>query len=227
MANTHFANSNGLPHPQHYSTAQDLAILAAAITRDFPEYYGYYSQKEYRYNKIAQPNRNRLLWLDPSVDGVKTGHTDAAGFCLIGSANRGGRRLLSVFLGGLSENSRAQESLKLLNWGYQFFDSVKLYAANVPVRSLPVWKGASRDVKVGVSRDLLVAVPKGEADKLKAELVSQQPLLAPLSQGQRVGTLRVSFDGKPLGEYPLVALQAVGTAGIFGRAWDTLRLWLK
>ncbi len=228
MANTHFMNVTGLPDAQHYSTAADLYKLSAALIRDFPQQYArYYAVKEFRYNNITQPNRNRLLWLDPSVDGVKTGHTEAAGFCLIGSANRGGRRLLSVFLGGLSENSRAQESLKLLNWGYQFFDSVKLYAASAPVRSLQVWKGASREVKVGVAKDLLVAVPKGEADKLKAELVSQQPLLAPLSQGQRVGTLRVSFEGKPLGEYPLVALENVGTAGIFGRAWDTLRLWLK
>ena len=228
MASTHFMNVTGLPDAQHYSTAADLYKLSAALIRDFPQQYArYYAVKEFRYNNITQPNRNRLLWLDPSVDGVKTGHTEAAGFCLIGSANRGGRRLLSVYLGGVSENSRAQESLKLLNWGYQFFDSVKLYAGNAPVRSLQVWKGASREVKAGVAKDLLVAVPKGEADKLKAELVSQQPLLAPLSQGQRVGTLRVSFDGKPLGEYPLVALEAVGTAGMFGRAWDTLRLWLK
>ncbi len=228
MVNTHFMNATGLPDAQHYSTAADLYKLSAALIRDFPQQYArYYAVKEFRYNNITQANRNRLLWLDPSVDGVKTGHTEAAGFCLIGSANRGGRRLLSVFLGGLSENSRAQESLKLLNWGYQFFDSVKLYAGNAPVRSLQVWKGANREVKVGVAKDLLVDVPKGEAEKLKAELVSQQPLLAPLSQGQRVGTLRVSFDGKAVGEYPLVALEAVGTAGIFGRAWDTLRLWLK
>jgi D-alanyl-D-alanine carboxypeptidase (penicillin-binding protein 5/6) len=228
MAGTHFMNATGLPDAQHYSTAADLYRLSAALIRDFPdEYARYYAVKEFRYNNITQPNRNRLLWLDPSVDGVKTGHTEAAGFCLIGSAKRGGRRLLAVLLGGVSENGRAQETLKLLNWGYQFFDSVKLYAGGAPVRSLQVWKGASRDVKVGVQQDLLVAVPKGEAEKLKAELVSQQPLVAPLAQGQRVGTLRVSFDGKPLGEYPLVALQAVATAGFFGRAWDTLRLWLK
>lgn len=228
MTNSHFVNATGLPDAQHYSTAADLYRLSAALIRDFPEEYArYYAVKEFRYNNITQPNRNRLLWLDPSVDGVKTGHTEAAGFCLIGSAKRGGRRLLSVLVGAVSENGRAQESLKLLNWGYQFFDSVKLYAGGQPVRGLEVWKGAQREVKVGVKNDLLVAVPKGEADKLKAELVSQQPLVAPLSQGQRVGTLRVSFDGKPLGEYPLVALEPVATAGIFGRAWDTLRLWLK
>ncbi len=228
LAGSHFMNATGLPDAQHYSTAADLSKLSAALIHDFPdEYARYYAVKEFRYNNITQPNRNRLLWLDPSVDGVKTGHTEAAGFCLIASAKRGGRRLLAVFVGGTSENARAQETLKLLNWGYQFFDSVKLYAGNAPVRSLQVWKGAADEVKVGVQNDLLVAVPKGDAEKLKAELLSQQPLLAPLKQGQRVGTLRVSFDGKALGEYPLVALEPVATAGLFGRAWDTLRLWLK
>jgi serine-type D-Ala-D-Ala carboxypeptidase (penicillin-binding protein 5/6) len=228
MSNSHFMNPTGLPDAQHYSSAEDLYRLSAALIRDFPqEYARYYAVKEFRYNNISQPNRNRLLWLDPSVDGVKTGHTDAAGFCLIASGNRGGRRLLSVLIGGTSENGRAQESLKLLNWGYQFFDSVKLYGGGQAVRALQVWKGAAREVKVGVKNDLLVAVPKGEADKLKAELLSQQPLVAPLAQGQRVGTLRVSFDGKLLGEYPLAALEPVAKAGLFGRAWDTLRLWFK
>jgi serine-type D-Ala-D-Ala carboxypeptidase (penicillin-binding protein 5/6) len=228
MKNTKFMNSTGLPDAQHYSTAQDLYLLAGALIRDFPnEYAQYYSQKEYRYNNITQPNRNRLLWIDPSVDGVKTGHTEAAGFCLVASSRRSGRRLLSVLLGSTSEATRAQESLKLLNWGFQFFDSVKLYPAGSAVRSLDVWKGAARSVKVGVDRDLLVSVPKGEADKLKAELVSQQPLMAPLAKGQHVGVLRVTHDGKPYGEYPLVALEPVALAGFFGRAWDTLRLWLK
>jgi len=228
MKNTRFTNASGLPDAQHYSTAQDLYLLAAALIKDFPrEYAQYYSQKEYRYNNITQPNRNRLLWIDPSVDGVKTGHTEAAGYCLIASSSRGGRRLLSVLLGSTSEAARAQESLKLLNWGYQFFDSVKLYAANDPVRSLEVWKGEARNVKVGMGTDLFVTVPKGEADKLKAELVSQQPLVAPLSKGQRIGVLRVTHDGKPFGEYPLITLEPVATAGFFRRTWDTLRLWLK
>ena len=228
MAGTHFMNATGLPDAQHYSTAADLYRLSAALIRDYPqEYARYYGIKEFRYNNISQENRNRLLWLDPSADGVKTGHTEAAGYCMIASAKRGGRRLLAVLLGTVSENARAQESLKLLNWGYQFFDSVKLYGGGQPVRALQVWKGAQREVNIGVEQDLLVAVPKGEADKLKAELVSQQPLVAPLSQGQRVGTLRVSFDGKPLRDYGLVALEPVAAAGVFGRAWDTLRLWLK
>src|SRR3954463_2179654 len=228
MKNTHFMNASGLPDAQHYSTAQDLYTLAAALIRDFPDYYGqYYAIKEFRYNNISQPNRNRLLWLDPSVDGVKTGHTEAAGFCLIASSKRSGRRLLSVLLGSTSESGRAQESLKLLNWGYQFFDGVKLYGAGEAAKTLEVWKGSAKLVRAGFRNDVMIALPKGDAAKLKAEMLSQQPLVAPVAQGQRVGTLRVSLDGKPVAEYPLLALEAVSPAGIFGRAWDTLRLWLK
>ncbi len=228
MKGTRFANTTGLPDPQHYSTAHDLYRLATTLIRDFPnEYAQYYSQKEFRYNNISQPNRNRLLWLDPSVDGVKTGHTEAAGYCLIASSHRGGRRLVSVLLGSSSESTRAQESQKLLNWGFQFFDSVKLHPGNQSVKAIEVWKGSGGEVKAGFKEDIIVTVPKGEVEKLKAELLTQQPLLAPIAQGQRVGTLRVSHDGKPLGEYPLVALEGVSSAGMFGQAWDTLRLWLK
>ncbi len=228
LKNTQYRNSTGLPDPQHYTTAQDLYLLTSALIRDFPaEYAQYYSQKDFRYNNISQPNRNRLLWLDPSVDGVKTGHTEAAGYCLIASSNRGGRRLLSVLLGSTSESTRAQESQKLLNWGFQFFDSVKLHKGKDLVKAIEVWKGAEEQVKAGFRGDIIVTVPKGDAEKLKAELLSHQPLVAPVAEGQRVGTLRVSYDGKPLGEYPLVALEGVGVAGIFGRAWDTLRLWVK
>jgi len=228
MKNTHFMNASGLPDAQHYSTAEDLYTLAAALIRDFPDYYAqYYAMKEFRYNNIIQPNRNRLLWLDPTVDGMKTGHTEAAGFCLIASSKRDGRRLLSVLLGATSESARAQESLKLLNWGYQFFDGVKLYGAGAPAKNLEVWKGSAKLVKAGFKRDVMVAVPKGDADKLKAEMLSQQPLVAPVALDQRVGTLRVSLDVNLVAEYPLLALEAVAPAGIFGRAWDTLRLWLK
>src|SRR5687767_6311906 len=228
MKGTKFMNSTGLPDPQHYSTAQDLYLLASALIRDFPkEYAQYYAQKEFRYNNISQPNRNRLLWLDPSVDGVKTGHTEAAGYCLIASSYRGGRRLVSVLLGSTSESTRAQESQKLLNWGFQFFDSIKLHPANQSVKAIEVWKGSGSEVKAGFQGDIIVTVPKGDADKLKAELLSQEPLVAPVAAGQRVGMLRVSYDGKPLAEHPLVALEGVGTAGVLGRAWDTLRLWLK
>ncbi len=228
MKNTHFMNPTGLPDPQHYSTAHDIYLLASAIIRDFPaEYAKYYSQKEFTYNNITQRNRNRLLWLDPSVDGVKTGHTEAAGYCLVASAKHGPRRLMSVLLGATSEQMRAQESLKLLNWGYQFFDSVKLYDKDQTVKSLEVWKGVARQVKAGFDRAIMISVPKGDADKLKAELLSQQPLVAPVARGQRVGVLRLTLYGKPYGEYPLLALEPVGVAGIFGRAWDTLRLWMK
>jgi D-alanyl-D-alanine carboxypeptidase (penicillin-binding protein 5/6) len=228
MKETRYMNSTGLPDPQHYTTARDLYLLTAALMRDFPAEYGqYYSQKEFRYNNITQPNRNRLLWLDRSVDGVKTGHTEASGYSLIASSNRGGRRLVSVLLGSTSEAMRAQESQKLLNWGFQFFDSVKLHKANESVKALEVWKGTGDEVKAGFRGDIVVTVPKGETEKLKAELVSQQALIAPVAQGQRVGTLRVSFEGKPLAEHPLIALEPVGRAGLFGRAWDTLRLWLK
>ena len=228
MKNTKFMNASGLPDPQHYSSARDLQLLATALIRDFPEQYAqYYSQKEYRYNGITQVNRNRLLWLDPTVDGVKTGFTEAAGYCLVASSKRGPRRLLSVLLGSSSESARAQESQKLLNWGFQFFDAVKLYDAKAPVKEIEVWKGARPVLKAGFRADMVVTVPKGEGGKLKAELLSQSPLVAPVAEGDRVGMLRVTLDGKPVGEYPVVALEAVPAAGLIGRAWDTLRLWLK
>jgi len=228
MKNTKFMNASGLPDPQHYSSARDLYLLASALIRDFPEQYAqYYSLKEYRYNGITQPNRNRLLWLDPTVDGMKTGFTEAAGYCLVASSKRNGRRLLSVLLGSTSESTRAQESQKLLNWGFQFFDAVRLYAAGAPVKEVEVWKGERDRLKAGFRADMMVAVPRGEASKLKAELLSQSPLVAPVAEGDRVGVLRVTLDGKPVGEYPVVALESVPLAGFFGRAWDTLRLWLK
>jgi len=228
MKNTRYMNASGLPDPQHYSTARDLYLLATALIRDFPEQYAlYYSQREYRYNGITQPNRNRLLWLDDTVDGVKTGFTEAAGYCLIASSKRGPRRLLSVLLGSTSESMRAQESQKLLNWGFQFFDAVRLYAGNATVKEIEVWKGASGTLKAGFRSDLVVTVPKGQGGKLKAELLSQSPLVAPVTAGTRVGNLRVTLDGKPLGEYPVIALEDIPAAGIFVRAWDTLRLWLR
>jgi D-alanyl-D-alanine carboxypeptidase (penicillin-binding protein 5/6) len=228
MKHTRFANATGLPHPQHYSTASDLALLAAALIRDFPaEYAQYYAQKEYRYNNVSQPNRNRLLWLDPSVDGMKTGYTESAGYCLVASSRRGGRRLLSVLLGATSDTARAQESQKLLNWGFQSHDSIRLYAAGQAVKSLEVWKGAVPSVKAGPAEDLFVAVPRGEAGRLRAELVPLQPLVAPLARGQRVGTVRLMLDGRPYGEHAVVALEPVAEAGLLGRAWDTLRLWAK
>ena len=228
MKASSFRNSAGMPDPQHYTTARDLAILAGALIRDFPdEYAKYYSLKEFRYNKITQPNRNRLLWLDPTVDGVKTGHTDGAGYCLISSAKRGPRRLLSIVLGTKSDGVRTQESLKLLNFGFQFYDAVQLYAKNQAVSDLKVWKGSEKTVKAGFTHDFILAVPKGSGSRVKAELVSQQPLIAPVTQGQVVGTMKVSVDGTPIGDYPVVAIEGVPVAGIFGRAFDTMRLWFN
>ena len=227
MKETNFDNATGLPDPRHYSTAYDLGLLATALIRDFPEYYPLYSLREYRYNNINQPNRNRLLWLDPNVDGMKTGYTESAGFCLIASAKRGTRRLLSVVLGANSDSGRAQESLKLLNYGFQFYDSVKLYGKDQMVSKLEVWKGTENQLKAGFQSDFYISVPRGQGDQLKADLVSMQPLVAPISVGQKVGTLKVMLQNKLLGEYPVVALQNVAIAGFFGRAWDSMRLWLK
>jgi D-alanyl-D-alanine carboxypeptidase (penicillin-binding protein 5/6) len=228
MKASSFRNSTGLPDPQLYTTARDLATLAGALIRDFPEEYAkYYSLKEFRYNNITQANRNRLLWTDPTVDGVKTGYTEAAGYCLISSAKRGPRRLLSVVLGTASDSVRAQESLKLLNYGFQFYDAVQLYAGNQPASNLKVWKGASATVKVGFANDFILAVPKGFGPKVKADLVSQQPLIAPIDAGQVVGTMKVSVDGKPYGDYPVVTLEAVPQAGIVGRAIDSVKLWFN
>ena len=225
MTGTHFTNADGLPDPQHYSTAADLAKLTVALVRDFPEYYPLYSQKEYRYNNITQSNRNRLLWTDPYVDGVKTGHTDAAGFCLVASAKRGDRRLVSVLRGARSDSSRAAESQKLLNWGFQSFDTVALYQSGKPVTTLRVFKGAKHDVPAGVLADRYLTLPKGKADQLALTLESKEPLIAPVLSGQPVGTVKVALEGKPVAEFPLIALEQVPLANLFGRAVDTVRLW--
>ncbi len=227
LKGTQFANATGLTHPQHYATVRDLATLTSALVRDFPEFYPLYSQKEFRYNNITQPNRNRLLWLDPSVDGVKTGHTEAAGYCLISSSLRGPRRLISVVVGTASDNARAQESLKLLNYGFQNFDAVRLYPKGQALSALKVFKGSQRTVKAGFTQDFVLSLPKGAAERLKVELVSQQPLIAPLQVGQRVGTLKVSIDGKPLGEFAVQALDEVPVAGLLGRLWGAILLFFE
>ena len=227
MNNTHFANASGLPDESLYTTAHDLALLASAIIHDFPEYYSIYSQKEYTYNSIRQPNRNTLLNMDASVDGMKTGHTKAAGYCLISSALRGPRRLIAVVLGAPSEKVRAQESLKLLNYGFQFFDTVKLYSGNEEVSHFEVWKGEQNQVSVGFLRDFVLSLPKGSASKIKATLTSVQPLTAPVSQGQPVGTLALTLGDEKIGEYPVVALQDINAAGFFGRNWDAFVMWIK
>jgi len=227
LKNTRFANSTGLPHPQHYSTAEDLAKLAAALIRDHPEHYSLYSNKEFRYNNITQSNRNRLLWTDPTVDGVKTGYTENAGYCLIASARRGERRLLSVVLGADSEAARAAESQKLLNHGFQAYDSIRLYPGEQPVATLPVFKGTADNVRAGFLADLHLALPKGYRERLKATVESLQPLLAPIRTGDRIGTMKLTLDGRLFREIPVVALDNVPVAGILGRGWDTLRLLFR
>jgi D-alanyl-D-alanine carboxypeptidase (penicillin-binding protein 5/6) len=224
MTGTHFTNSTGLPDPQHYSTTYDLAVLASAVMRDFPQYLGIYVLREYTYNGITQPNRNVLLARDPRVDGLKTGFTEDAGYCLIATARRDERRLMAIVTGADSENARASEAQRLLNYGFQHYETVRLYQQGAEIAQLPVWKGSEKRLRAGMERDLFLAVPRGQGDRLKATLTSQQPLLAPLSRLQRVGTLRVTFDGKPVGEYPVVALESVGVANVFVRAWDSLRL---
>ena len=227
MTNTHFTNSTGLPDPQLYTSARDLALLASAIIRDFPEYYSLYSLKEFTYNGIKQPNRNRLLYMDPSVDGMKTGHTSSAGYCLVSTARRGERRLISVVLGAASDTVRAQESLKLLNFGYQFYETVKLYSADEALSKFRVWKGKLNELPVGFLNDFALTVPKEAANKIQVSLESRQPLVAPLQRGQEVGTLTVAIDGKPLGQYPVVALQDAEVAGFFGRLWDAIVMFFK
>ncbi|MFX1671149.1 D-alanyl-D-alanine carboxypeptidase [Paraburkholderia sp. A2WS-5] len=230
MAHTHFADVNGMPDPNHYTTAGDLATLSARMIRDYPEYYSIFSVKEFTYNKIKQPNRNRLLWIDPTVDGLKTGHTKAAGYCLIASAKRplaggGDRRLVSVMMGEQKEHDRVQDSMKMLNYGYSAYDSTRIYAANQAVATPRVYKGATDSVKVGVKKDQFVTLPKGAADKAKPQVEITTPLIAPLADGQQVGTAKfVGADGKVLAQFPLVALQAVPQAGIAGRVWDSLML---
>ena len=228
MKNTHYMNATGLPDPQHYTTAADLALLATALIHDFPaDYQRLYSTKEYRYNNITQPNRNRLLWLDPSVDGMKTGHTESAGYCLISSAKRDGVRRLSVVLGAATDADRATESQKLLNYGFQFFDSSLVYKQGQAISHLKVWKGAENKVATTVAEDLYITLAKGDYAKVKAVMASKQPLLAPIKKGQVVGSIKFSLDGKVIDERPLVAANDIEAAGFLGRAWDSIKLLIQ
>lgn len=231
MKGTHYADVNGMPSPGHYTTAGDLAVLSAHLIRDFPEYYSIFSVKEFTYNKIKQPNRNRLLWIDPTVDGLKTGHTQAAGYCLIASAKRplpgvadASRRLVSVMMGEEKEHERVQDSMKMLNYGYSAYDTVRLFKANQSVQTPRVYKGAANSVQVGVKSDQYITVPRGMGDKIKPQVVLNEPLVAPIANGQQVGSVQIVADGKTLTQFPVVALQAVPQAGIGGRVWDSLLL---
>ena len=232
LKNTSFRNVTGMTEAGHRSSARDVAIIASRVIRDFPEYYRYYSVREYTYNKIRQDNRNLLLRRDPTVDGMKTGYTAAAGYCLVASAVRempaGKRRLLTVVLGTASREARAVESQKLLNWGYSAWDAVRLFESGKPLATPPVWKATVAEARLGVPEGLTVSVPRGEGDKLETTLDRTDPLVAPLTQGQRVGTVKVTAaGGRVVSEVPLVVLEAVPQAGIFGRAWDALRLWIR
>lgn len=235
MQNTQYKNPEGLTVPGHTTTARDLALLATRLMRDFPDYVPYYAIKKYRYEGTPaanDTNRNLLLFRDASVDGLKTGHTQAAGYCLVASAKRelpnvGTRRLLSVVLGAESENARANESQKLLNWGYSAFDAVKLFDANQAVVTPPVWKGKQPVLKLGSVRPLVVAVPAGSAAQLKTQVVRPDPLVAPFTKGQAVGSLKVLQGDKALFEVPLLVLEPVEQSGVLGRAWDAVRLWIK
>jgi D-alanyl-D-alanine carboxypeptidase (penicillin-binding protein 5/6) len=224
LANTHFANATGKPAPGHQSTARDLATLAAAVLRDFPDQYPLYAQKEFTWNRISQTNRNRLLWTDPTVDGVKTGFTEAAGYCLIASAKRGERRLISVVLGAQSDLLRTSESQKLLNFGFQSFETRRLYRKGEPVATPEIYKGTKSAVRLGFDRDVWLTLPRERFAGLAATLETRQPFVAPLAAGQKAGIMKLTRDNAPVAEFPVVALDEVPVAGFLSRGWDTLRL---
>lgn len=235
MKNTRYKNPEGLAEAGHATTARDLGTLAARLMHDFPEYVGIYAIKKYRYPGTPtanDSNRNLLIFKDPTVDGLKTGHTDAAGYCLVATAKRdfpnvGARRLMAVVLGTSSETARANEAQKLLNWGYTAFDAVKLFDAGQPVATPAIWKGKAASIKLGRSDALVVAVPTGSAAQIKTQLVRPDPLVAPVTKGQTIGSLKI-FRGEHLWvDMPLQALDTVEQAGVLGRAWDALRLWIK
>jgi serine-type D-Ala-D-Ala carboxypeptidase (penicillin-binding protein 5/6) len=224
LANTRFANATGIPGEGHFSSARDMIVLAGALIRDFPEHYPLYAQREFTYNGIKQANRNRLLWTDPAVDGMKTGFTEAAGYCLVASAKRGERRLISVVLGTQSESARASESEKLLNFGFQAYETRKLYKKGETVVTRPIYKGTRNAVALGFDHDIWLTLPRERFTGLAGLLETRQPFLAPLAAGQKAGIMKLTRDNAPLAEYPVVALEEVPVAGVLSRGWDTLRL---
>ncbi len=227
MKNTHFVNATGLPHENHYTTARDLALLAQALIRDFPEFYKLNSRKEYRYNGITQYNRNKLLWRDPHVDGVKTGHTKAAGYCLVASAKKDDMRLISVVMNTTSEKARAAESQKLLKYGFRFFSTHRLYEANTPLTRLPIWKGERSELPVGLSEPLYVTIPRGQYDNLKATMNVEETIVAPVEKGQEFGTVDISLEGKPVTQRPLISLESIPEGGVFTRLKDTVLMLFR
>ncbi|WP_417033950.1 D-alanyl-D-alanine carboxypeptidase family protein [Comamonas kerstersii] len=235
MNGTSYKNPEGLTEPGHYTTARDLATLSMRLMRDFPEYVHYYAIKDYRYEGTPAANsrnRNALLFRDPTVDGLKTGHTNAAGYCLIATANRdipnvGGRRLVSILLGAASDNARANESQKLLNWGYTAYDAVKLFDAGQTMEEAPIWKGSQSTIKIGRETPTVVTVPSGSSGKVTTQIVRTDPLMAPISKGQQVGVLKVLVADQVAAELPIFAQESVTEGGFFGRTWDAIRLWIR
>lgn len=227
MSQTHFTNATGLPHEQHYSTARDLSKLAAALIREFPDYYRLYSEREYSYNGITQYNRNKLLWRDSTVDGLKTGHTQAAGYCLVTSAEREGMRLVSVLLGASSEDARADQSQALLNYGFRFFETRRLYQANATLHTQRVWKGESESLPLGLMEDLYVTIPRGQYDSLKGSMNVNSQIMAPVAAHKQVGDVVVTLGGEVVRKAPLVALSAVPEGGWWSRTVDEVLLWFE
>ncbi len=227
LSATNFTNATGLPDPDHYTTARDIVLLSAATVRDFPDYYPWYSEKEFTFNNIRQHNRNTLLWRDPAIDGLKTGHTEAAGYCLATSAKRDGMRLVSAVMGSASESSRASETQTLLNYGFRFFETVQLYQAGQELARERVWKGLEEDVGLGLGEPLFVTIPRGRYDDLEAQVQMEPELSAPLEAGQGVGTINVNLGDDFVASRELVTLAAVEEAGFFGSAWDSLKLWMN
>jgi len=227
MTHTHFVNATGLPDPQHISTARDLALLSKALIRDFPESYQLYSQKEFIYRNIKQPNRNRLLWRNSAVDGIKTGHTESAGYCLAASGQKEGMRLIAVLMGANTDALRTEETNKLLSYGFRFFETRKLYSARTALQTARIWMGTEKMITLGLADDLYITLGQGQSDRLKATLDVRHPLKAPLNEGTAIGTLIVELDGKAIAERPIVALNTIPSAGIFSRLYDSILLVLQ
>ena len=225
MKGSNFVNAHGLSAPEHFSTAHDLARLGQALIRDFPETYAFNKIKEFTVGTITQPNRNLLLWRDPAVDGIKTGHHSGAGYCLMSSAMRGDQRLIAVVMGSTSEKQRADDSMALLNWGFRFFETHRLYEAGKAIAQQRVWKGTTKEVQLGVAEPLLVGVPRGRYGDLKPTMDVPKLLEAPITKGQAIGTVKVTLDGKLVAQAPLVALNDVEQGGFFRRLWDSLMMW--
>lgn len=227
MMNSHFTNSTGLPDAQHYTTPRDLATLASALIRDFPESYSWYSIKQYTYNNITQYNRNRLLWSDLGVDGLKTGHTDSAGYCLVASAKKGGMRLISVVLGTTSDNARAEESEKLLAWGYRGFETHRLYMGAELLTETPIWKGDKEKLSLGLISDLYITIPRGQYDQLTATIDLNTRITAPAQKGQQYGTVKVTLGDQTFAEHGLIALESVAPGSMVNNAVDDFKLWWR